>query len=37
MVVGAWLVALFYVVEEKVSYVRAVQGVPMEVLVADVK
>ena len=37
MMVGAWLVALFYMVEEKVSYVHAVQGVPVEVLVADVK
>lgn len=38
MMVGAtWLVALLCMVEEKVSYVYALWGVPVEVLVADVK
>lgn len=36
-VVGAWLGALLYVVEEKVSYVFAIQAVPVGVLITDVK
>lgn len=35
--VGAWLGALLYVVEEKVSYVFAIQSVPVGVLITDVK